>query len=251
MALTNTKKLEDHLWRIDPGGLTPTPITEAIQRHLELLIQKGFLRPGDRLPGEHELARLIGVSRTVVREALNGLRTRGLMVVSPGRGTFISRVPPQTLKDLLLLETITVDDLDEARVCVETTNARLAALRHGEEDMDKLWALQREAENGLDAEDWVALDGQLHVALAKATQNEVLVRFTRDIKQLLTEQSRRIAYLPGRVDQATKEHRRLLEAVQKCDPMLSEKMMRRHLNRVRVSSHEILQTPQKRKTHLK
>ena len=63
---------------------------EQIVEQIELRILNGELNPGDRLPPERELTKQFGVSRTAVREAMNALSLKGLIVVHPGRGTFVT-----------------------------------------------------------------------------------------------------------------------------------------------------------------
>lgn len=74
----------------------------SIADSLRQLISDGHLQPGDRLPPECDLCRQYGVSRTTLREAIQMLRTTGLLDVSPGRGSFV-RVPDvgQLMRDLL------------------------------------------------------------------------------------------------------------------------------------------------------
>ncbi|MFH0957135.1 MAG: GntR family transcriptional regulator, partial [Pseudomonadota bacterium] len=62
---------------------------EQIVDRIENRILNGELEPGDKLPPEHELAKQFGVSRTAIREAMKALSQKGLIVVQPGRGTFV------------------------------------------------------------------------------------------------------------------------------------------------------------------
>lgn len=75
----------------------------AIATELRRLISSGQLKPGDQLPTEATLCRQFGVSRTTLREAIQMLRTSGLLDVTPGRGSFV-RTPDlsQLLADLAL-----------------------------------------------------------------------------------------------------------------------------------------------------
>lgn len=90
-------------------SLTITPLTPRARRsstiadELRRLITSGQLKPGDKLPTEASLCQQFGVSRTTLREAIQMLRTTGLLDVTPGRGSFI-RVPDlrQLLTDLAL-----------------------------------------------------------------------------------------------------------------------------------------------------
>lgn len=69
---------------------SPLPLYVQLRSALEVHIQRGGWRPGDRIPGEPELCRLFGVSRTVVRQALNEMTYEGLLNRQRGRGTFVS-----------------------------------------------------------------------------------------------------------------------------------------------------------------
>jgi GntR family transcriptional repressor for pyruvate dehydrogenase complex len=74
--------------------LTPLPARTRRSAHiaesLRQLITSGQLKPGDRLPTENALCQQFGVSRTTLREAIQMLRTTGLLDVCPGRGSFVS-----------------------------------------------------------------------------------------------------------------------------------------------------------------
>ncbi|TCJ15964.1 GntR family transcriptional regulator [Rubrobacter taiwanensis] len=69
---------------------SPIPYYYQLKRILAEEIEAGTYRPGDRLPGEHELCRTFGVSRTVVRQALGELEMEGLLQRRKGRGSFVA-----------------------------------------------------------------------------------------------------------------------------------------------------------------
>src|SRR6476620_9200253 len=68
-------------------------LTDAVQQELRSAITNGTYRPGSQLPTEAELCEMLGVSRTVVREALRGLEDDGLVVRRHGVGTFVRNHP--------------------------------------------------------------------------------------------------------------------------------------------------------------
>lgn len=71
----------------------PRPLYAQVEDHLKQELRSSRLSPGDRLPPEPELARLLGVSRQTVRQALGRLEAAGLVTRRPGRGTVVSRPP--------------------------------------------------------------------------------------------------------------------------------------------------------------
>jgi multiple sugar transport system substrate-binding protein len=68
----------------------PVPVSHQLEALIRGQIARGELRPGDRLPTEHELCARLGISRTPVRRALGELTARGLLVRYAGRGTFVA-----------------------------------------------------------------------------------------------------------------------------------------------------------------
>ena len=70
----------------------PEKISAAIVRQIELLILRGILRPGERLPSERDLAERLGVSRPSLRDALADLQDQGLLVARAGSGIFVADV---------------------------------------------------------------------------------------------------------------------------------------------------------------
>jgi DNA-binding GntR family transcriptional regulator len=73
---------------IDPKS--PIPLYYQLKQLLHERIRKGELRPGDRIPTEFELIEQFGISRTPVRQAIIELVHEGLLVRTPGRGTFVA-----------------------------------------------------------------------------------------------------------------------------------------------------------------
>jgi DNA-binding GntR family transcriptional regulator len=123
----------------------PTLVDEAEQA-LRSWIAPGRHRPGDRLPPEHELAGMLGVSRGTLRVALERLARKGEIVRRQGSGTFVGRVPGASSfsAGLELLESysllaarqgleLTVSDISIAREPVSVDLAGELGLRPGEE----------------------------------------------------------------------------------------------------------------------
>jgi GntR family transcriptional regulator len=79
-----------------PQGATidrssPVPLYYQVKQYISAQIATGALRPGEQLPGEHELCKLHAVSRAVIRQALNELRYEGLIDTQRGKGTFVAK----------------------------------------------------------------------------------------------------------------------------------------------------------------
>ena len=108
------------------------PIYEQVAERLRALIEGGHLVPGDRLPGERDLAARLGVSRSSVRQALTVLRVMGLVEVRHGTGVYLLRTVDDVIPPIPL-ESVGDDPalpaVSEVREVLESHASRLAA-RH-------------------------------------------------------------------------------------------------------------------------
>nr|BBH92892.1 transcriptional regulator [Thermogemmatispora argillosa] len=75
-------------------------LASQVRQRLRILISTGIYPPGSRLPNEEELSATLGVSRTTLREALQGLAEEGLILRRHGHGTFVNQRPPQVKSSL-------------------------------------------------------------------------------------------------------------------------------------------------------
>src|SRR5450759_1441807 len=158
-------------------------VFEQVAEQIEKRILDGELRSGDRLPTERDLAEQFHVSRTAVREAMKILAQRGLVDMRPGRGTIVIDGAPKAMqhsiglvKKLKLGEVGGSDNLVEVREILETEIAALAAARATEKEIAALQEAVRVMDECLnDADAFIAADNQFHQALAKATQNTLIL----------------------------------------------------------------------------
>ena len=73
-----------------PSALVPESLSDRLAQRLVAQIESGQLHPGERLPTEAQLSQLHGVSRSVVREAVHRVKSRGLLVSRQGSGVFVA-----------------------------------------------------------------------------------------------------------------------------------------------------------------
>ncbi len=113
--------------------ISRSTLPEEIANRLLTQIKEQELRPGDKLPAERNLARMMNVSRPVVREALRALAIMRVVDIRQGDGTYITSLEPKQLISHLDLvfakDGVALVQLVEARRIVEAGNVRLAALR--------------------------------------------------------------------------------------------------------------------------
>ncbi len=221
-----------------PTGLPST--SEAVAERIRSFVLAERLEPGDRLGREEDLAREFGVSRPTLREALRLLSSEHLVRASkgPGGGIFVAATPEQgiglsvsaAVATMLDAQSIELDELLETRILLEVPLAGLAAQRAGEGDLIELQALIDEINAaGSDLARITELDARLHHLIAQIADNRLAGAFTRWIVDVLQP---RIASViePAVVESMiADQHRGLLEAIMRCDPVAAERAMREHL----------------------
>lgn len=169
-------------------------LATAVVRQIELLILRGILRPGERLPAERELAERLGVSRPSLREALSELQDGGLLVARPGSGVFVAEVLGSAFSPALVRlfrshEQAIFDYIDFRRE-LESMAARRAARSGTDTDLkvvDTLFRKMEAAHTKRDPSDEARLDAQFHLAIVEASHNVVMLHMIRSMFELLAE----------------------------------------------------------------
>jgi GntR family transcriptional repressor for pyruvate dehydrogenase complex len=215
-------------------------VYEQITEQIEQLILSGKLRSGDRLPTERELAEQFQASRTAVREAMKTLAQKGLVDMRPGRGTIVIDGTSQAMRHSLGLMMRVghaggEENLVEVREILEPEIAALAAARATEEHIAALQEAVTIMDASLDdADTFIDADNDFHRALAKATQNALILSFVDSIVDLLSEQRKNIFSVSGGSSRGQMHHKLLLAAIQRHDPEAARVAMRAHLQQVRA-----------------
>jgi len=211
---------------------------EQVANQIEKLIIDELFRPGDKLPGERDLAERLGVSRTVIREATRVLSVCGLVDVKPGSGTYIQKLSPGNAAAPIGLflklqhAANSFQNLCEVRFTLEVDIAGLAAERATDEDIVAMEAATEEMAGHIaDAEQFVQYDLDFHSALATATDNDLYSVLLTPITDLLLD-FRLTAYhydVQGSIEGGLTHHRCILERVKARDAEGARRAMREHL----------------------
>lgn len=207
-------------------------VTEQIQ---ELIVAES-LRPGDKLPSERELSERLGVSRTVVREAIRVLSVRGLVKVKPGCGTYIQEPSPKDaaapIELFLKLRRCpeSFDNLYEIRRMIEVEATGLAAERATDDD----FAAMEAAIEGMiahqdDPEQYTQYDLAFHAALAGATHNDLFSALLSPIANLWLEVVLISVHAPGAATDGVNHHRNILRWIRGRDAEKARQAMRAHI----------------------
>ncbi len=186
------------------------------------------------MPAERELCERLGVSRTVVREALNLLEARGLLRIEHGRGAVVSDGDTHAVKDtlamLLRVQSQTLSELLEVRKILEVEIAGLAAERADEDDIRTMREALGRMRDLIDvSEGYVEADVDFHSLLAAGARNGVLLQMMEPVVGLLKASRRVSASLPGAAQRALREHEAILKRVAAGDADGARAEMRIHL----------------------
>lgn len=205
-------------------------LSDVIEQQLEFLILEGTLRPGEKLPPERELAKQFDVSRPSLREAIQRLEAKGLLLRRQGGGTFVQSSLWQSFSDplveLLSDHPESQYDLLETRHALEGIAAYYAALRSTDEDKERIRELHHAIElaqqsGDLDAESNAVLQYQIAVTLLRCMepmlaqnvrQNFELLYSRREMLPLVSSHRTRIfeAIMAGKPEEAREaSHRHL------------------------------------------
>ncbi|WP_455720202.1 FadR/GntR family transcriptional regulator [Agathobacter sp.] len=158
---------------------------------LELITVKKKYKPGDKLPNENELSAELGISRTTLREAIQYLRTQGVLEIRRGKGTFVAEesiADEEFGFDELNVMHIKIKDLYELRMMLEPDMAYYATLRASDEEINEILQIGERLEevSTENAEDPV-LNERFHIAIARASHNEFGIKLMEIINKALVK----------------------------------------------------------------
>ncbi len=210
----------------------PLSVANAVRKE----IIRGKLKSGDKLPTEQELAKIHGVSRVVIREAVARLRHEGLVMSRQGLGVFVTS--PNSSSSLVLEpESLSSPEdfrhLFELRLVIETGAAELAARHCDAADLSEIEESLKDMANVTeDKAEFLAADMKFHRAIASASNNPFVVIFISFVGANLKES---ISVALKSLDLCTtsqvslREHKAVFHAIRARDPQGAGQAMRAHL----------------------
>jgi GntR family transcriptional repressor for pyruvate dehydrogenase complex len=219
-------------------------LSTSVVRQIELLILRGILQPGDKLPPERELADKLAVSRPSLRAAISDLQSRGLLVARQGAGVYVEDVLGSAFSDALIglfsTNPEALFDTISFRRDIESLAAERAARVASTSDLnviqsifDKMQIAHDNRDTALEAR----LDAEFHLSIIEAGHNIIMLHMMRSMYDLLKRgvfYNRRIVFEQRNTRQALlDQHRAINEALQARDPEAAKKAVVDHLDFVR------------------
>lgn len=212
-------------------------VADRVAEELKRLIAGGTLAPGERLPGERQLADMMGVSRVSVRAALQHLKAHGLVTAVQGGGTSViasAEALDSALTQLIQANTRNLRDLMELRAHLECWAAGRAATRASKKDLEAIRAaldLMTDPDRPIrfKAED----DYAFHMAVAKAAGSAVYMHLIAVLGEVLEEMLAfhrfTLSATPEDDARFLEHHRAIWQGISAGDPKAAEKAMADHL----------------------
>jgi len=211
-------------------------VYEEVAKQIERLILKK-LKPGDKLPSERELAEMLQVSRSSIRDAIRSLELVGVVEPRQGAGTIV-REPSGTAKvspfaNALERRREQVTELLDFRKMLEPPLAARAATRASDEEISEMEdILKRQEEKQVTGEAAIAEDAEFHYSIALASGNTVVLKVIDTLMDLLRDTRERSLQVDGRAQKSLAGHRRILAAIKRHDTEAANSAMRRHIEDV-------------------
>ena len=225
---------------MDSQPLGRKSLVGAVVQRIREIIVEGGLRAGDRLPSELELVKQLGVSRTVLREAVKRLEPVGLVSVERGKGTYVG--DQNTLMNCVRLvhtamaiSTKELMQFLELRGAIEQYAVRRAAERAGPEDVAELAALCERMSEEMEREDQapreaIRLDLQFHLRLVGLARIELLRDVMEVVQQFVMEGMLRTWPNPRQYELGRDVHVAIVNAIRAGDPDAAERALRAHMD---------------------
>jgi GntR family transcriptional regulator, transcriptional repressor for pyruvate dehydrogenase complex len=222
-------------------SVQPEKISTSVTHQIELLILRGILRPGERLPSERELSERLGISRPSLREAVAELQDKGLLTSKAGAGIYVADVlggafSPALIR-LFAAHDEAVFDYIAFRRDMEGLAAERAARLASDTDLrviqtifDKMVTAHTKRDPG----DEALLDADFHLSIIEASHNVIMLHMMRSMYELLREgvfYNRQIMFRNRSTrDLLLDQHRAINEAIQARDPVGARRAVEAHLN---------------------
>jgi DNA-binding FadR family transcriptional regulator len=243
-----TYEFKELFFRLIPGGamldhVEVKTVHELVEEHIRAAIHLGVYGMGDRLPREQDMARLLGVSRVTIREALYVLQAKGYVTSRRGArgGWFVTgpRHTPAELSVILHQALPRLEQVLEFRAIIEGAAAELAAARRSAAALEELDAAVAAIAVSQNIAEFRRADSKFHLGVAEASGNAALKDAVANARMTLFVLADAVGF-DVVLDSAVTEHTAVLDAIRRQDAAAARALMVRHIETTRTELHHIL-----------
>jgi GntR family transcriptional repressor for pyruvate dehydrogenase complex len=220
---------------LEPVATTSdSQLAMQVVNHIRLMIERGELLPGDKIPPEREFARQLKISRASLRTGIGYLAAMGVMKVRHGVGTFVADGPPQlgqsSLGLMSALHGFQTWQMFEARMLLESSIAALAAERRKADHLTILAEELTEMYATISVpSEYLLHDVRFHRTVAQAAGNPILAALMETITTSLYEKRRKTVERSRDLKESAEMHHEIYRAIRAKDATAARKAMERHL----------------------
>ncbi|MEJ2156081.1 MAG: FadR/GntR family transcriptional regulator [Desulfobacteraceae bacterium] len=231
------------------SAIRQSKVSEDIVEQIKTLIREGQLKPGERLPSERQLAQILEVGRSSLREAINSLAMMGLVEVRQRKGIYVGSVSASLISDplrqLMASDRDMFTHLYDIRIDIEVASATAAAENRSTEQLGVIASyLASMQDTGHDHSYNPVSDLQFHLAIAEATGNFLRVHIIKEIFDIARSQLHTaietITTLQGNIDAIFRQHSDIYKAIADKDPSGAGAAMGIHLQWVKSEVNTFL-----------
>ena len=223
---------------LDFGSVAKGTLSSQVVKKIQHMVATERLQPGDRLPSGNELSKKLGVSQTVVRDALQRLAALGILDIQRGSGTYVREQQYLALpaaQEFFLHDEPQKQALAmlEARRCLEVYLAGLAAVRATVHEVAALHSYLVSIETGSESgKKHYSPDMEFEKLLAKAAHNPLLEQLLAQVHVSWLRVLERTGYIPREFAERQEQHWAVVRAIEKRDAMAARRAMETHLDKV-------------------
>lgn len=195
--------------------------TEIVDK-ITNMIENGELKPGHKFSNEMDFSKELGISRGVLREALNILQEKGYVERKPGLGTVIKNSVDFKEKLIFSIRNSTYFEVLDAREAIEQKIVELIIKNVSDNEIIKL-----------ETEIFIDKKSNFHLKLAESCGNEILLNFIRFYINMITEVGEKSYELKGRYEKVEEEHAKIFEAIKSRDIFKAQVLIKDHFNNLK------------------
>jgi DNA-binding GntR family transcriptional regulator len=200
------------------------PLGQHVFENLKQAIIRGDLAPGDRIV-ETQVAEALDISRTPVREAIHKLEREGLLKKLPKGGFTVMSLSREDIEETFGIRSV-----------LESYAARLAALKHHDDELKPLEEKIKEFKTCLQKGDTDALpkiNTEFHNLLYALSRSPKLVRMINDLRDQIFRFRKILLKIDHMPEASNEDHRKMLAAIRKRDVTKVEELVRQHISKGR------------------
>lgn len=214
-------------------------LAEQVTQGLLSFIETQGLKPGESLPSEAALVSNFGVSRPIVREALNSLKALGIITVINGRGAILRPMTGDLLQSFfqwaIRAKQGTLLQLYEIRKGIEIQSTILAAQRRTPEELAGITRVVATMRQHIhDPDTYTGLDAELHLLVASASHNPMMYHLVESIREpmedAIRDGLRRRSHDEEQIERVQVLHEDILTALEQDDAWKAERAMTQHFD---------------------